>query len=98
MSKTRYKKYGNATAKEVLEVLQKQWATVNDLTIIAGKCKDNVRKDIQIMKDEYETKKGLFPRGLVPMDIAVKFYNINIAYLKKVCNLLSQGDDRQSAK
>lgn len=73
------------TAKEMLEIVSQQWATVYDIQKI-GNCGKNqaqkVKKEIK-EKVKNDLNKDL-PRGLVPMEQVVDYYHININYLKKV--------------
>lgn len=76
------------TAKETLEVISKQYATLLDIQKIAGVGRDQAR----VIKKEVESKVfeetgKIFPNGKVPMDKLVEYLNININYLKKMCNI-----------
>lgn len=76
------------TAKETLELISNQYATIQDIQKIAGVGKDQARaikKEIELKVLE-ETGK-VFPNGKVPMDRLVEHLNINIGYLKKICNI-----------
>ena len=71
------------TANELLKLISRQWATTKQIMRIGNigegkalRIKNRIKKEI----DEPET----LPRDKVPMVEVVKFFNINIEYLKKV--------------
>lgn len=73
------------TAKETLERLNNQWATKRDVMDIgfigdtsAGKVMNEITTRVLT-----ETDKKL-PKGLVPMEYVIKYFDINLSYLKKV--------------
>lgn len=80
----------DSTAEEILETLNKQWASNEDIAIIGGvgknKSSEDRRKIEEIIKDKYG-KDCRLPKAKVPMEEVVKFYNINISYLKKVAQI-----------
>ena len=77
------KKNQTLTASELLELLGKQWANVNDIKLI-GEVGTNraqiIKKEI---KENLENQGYRLPRGLVPMEAVVEYFKINIEYLKK---------------
>ena len=71
------------TANELLHLISRQWATTKQIMRIGNigegkalRIKNRIKNEI----DEPET----LPRDKVPMEEVVKFFNINIDYLKKV--------------
>ncbi|MBO6243611.1 MAG: hypothetical protein J6O41_03470 [Clostridia bacterium] len=68
---------------ELLELINNQWATVEDIRLIGSV---GYNKALEIKNDIIlELGENYFlPRGLVPMDKVVDYFNININYLKKV--------------
>jgi len=72
------------TANELLDVLNKQWASTKDIKAIgcvgnnkAYEIKDEIRK--QVEADGYK-----LPNNLLPMSYVIDYFKINISYLKKV--------------
>lgn len=72
------------TANELLDALNSQWATVQDIKLIgsvgsnkAYEIKDEIRK--QVEADGYR-----LPNNLLPMSYVIDYFKINISYLKKV--------------
>lgn len=73
------------TAFEILEVLKKQWLDTKDIQIVCGTSKDKARElKREISKKVIEEEKCLLPNGLVPSDKVVKYFNLNIKYLKQM--------------
>lgn len=73
----------NLTANEVLILINKQWATTNDIKLIGRvgtAAAYRVKREIITLLEE---KKVFVPSGVVPMDEVIKYFNININYLKK---------------
>ena len=74
-------------AKELLEILSKQWCTTKDLKKIANVGYNKVytiRNDLikSLEKDGY-----ILPKGLLPMQEVVKYLKINLEYLEKVISI-----------
>lgn len=69
-------------AKKILELISKQWCTLEDLKKLTGLGKNN------LLKLKREIKKKLnndsLPSKLLPMNEVVKYLNIDIDYLKKL--------------
>ncbi len=73
-------------AEEILKLIDQQWATTTDITKI-GKCgRDKAVKIKKEIANELGNKYYL-PDGMVPMEKVVKYFNININYLKRMKNL-----------
>lgn len=71
------------TAKETLEILDKQWADINDIRKLACCGRDKARE----VKKEINTtlaKEGYTIINKVPMEKVVEYLKININYLKKI--------------
>lgn len=69
------------TAHELLSLISKQWATVDDIMKIGCVGKNKAQ---QIKKNIIEDTGKKFPHGLVDMKLVVKYFDIDISYLKKV--------------
>lgn len=72
------------TASEMLEILNKQWATASDMALLSGKCIAYARADFNALTNEITADGTKLPNRLVPMQEVVDFYHINILYLKKI--------------
>ena len=73
------------TASEILEVLQKQWLSTNDIRIISSTSTDRAREvKKEIAKKVIEEENCLLPNGLVPSDKVIKYFNLNIKHLKQM--------------
>lgn len=70
------------TAKETLEIINKQWCDINDLRELA-KCSKNkafiIKKTI---KDNLESKGYLLPAHYIPMVNVVEYLKIDVKYLE----------------
>lgn len=71
---------------QTLDLVNKQWATTNDIMQLGFVCYSNARKVSNVIKNNLVEKGYSLPRGLVPMKEVVKFFNIDINYLKKIKN------------
>lgn len=69
---------------QTLELVDKQWATTNDIMQLGFVCYSNARKISNVIKNNLIEKGYSLPRGLVPMKEVIKFFNIDINYLKKI--------------
>lgn len=74
------------TAEETLKIINKQWATTKDIMKIAciGEARAlKIKKSIQekLYDDEY-----VLPRNKIPMEEVIKYFKINIDFLKKIAN------------
>jgi hypothetical protein len=81
----KWKKY---TASQQLEAMASQWADNKAIMIIGGVCEgtaSKIRKKIeeQVITDGYRLPKS----AIVPMEYVIKYFNININYLKKLAKL-----------
>ena len=69
------------SADKMLEVLNSQWATIQDIMLV-GSLGRNKARDIKneiARKIESEGKK--LPNNLVPMEEVIDYFNINVEYL-----------------
>ena len=69
-------------AKEMLELISKQYATSEDIKKLAGCGINEARRINNEIKEKL--KDYYLPSYKVPMEEVVKYLNININYLKKV--------------
>lgn len=73
-------------AKNLLILINKQWATTDDIMKIGevGYHKAlSIKKEIN---DILESQNYKLPKNKVPMEFVVDYFKINISYLKKVSN------------
>ena len=73
-------------AKELLELLDKQWANTKDIQQIGGIGEVKAIKIKKQIKEELINSKNYYlpNERLVPMAEVVKFFNIDINYLKRI--------------
>ncbi len=76
-----------ATAEEVLKIIQKPWATKYDMAIIGFVGLNRAASDRQKIAEKIENDGYKLPAYVVPMDLVIDFYKINISYLKKIANI-----------
>ena len=80
-------KTSQLSGNELLELLNKQWANVNDIQKIGGCGKNKAQKVKKEIKEKIQDlyDKNL-PYGVVPMEEVIEYYHINIKFLKKISN------------
>lgn len=69
---------------QTLELIDKQWATTNDIMQLGFVGYSNARKISNVIKNNLVEKGYSLPRGLVPMKEVIKFFNIDVNYLKNI--------------
>ena len=74
-------------AKETLNLISKQWCSIDDLKKLSNLGNNNVYKLKKEIQDELEANGYILPKGLIPMCEVVKKLKIDIDYLNKLCNL-----------
>ena len=72
---------------ELLKLINKQWATTNDIMKIMGCCYSTALSERRAIESNIKDKYLRLPRYKVPMEEVVLYYGINISYLKKANNL-----------
>lgn len=70
-------------APEVLSILSQQWANVQDIMDIAAVGKNKASEIKTEIKDNLEKEGYKLPTNLVPMVEVIKYFKIDINYLKK---------------
>ena len=73
------------TAKQILEIAASQWASAKDIMQLGSVGRNKayaIRSEIALSC--YNDNSRLRNRGLVPMMEVLKYFNIDINYLKKV--------------
>lgn len=74
------------TANETLLIISKQWATTKDIMKIA--CIGEARA-LKIKKSIHEKLYDagyVLPRNMIPMEEVIKYFKINIDFLKKLAD------------
>ena len=71
---------------QTLELVDKQWATNNDIMQLGFVGYSNARKISNAIRNDLIEKGYSLPRGLVPMKEVIKYFNIDINYLTKIKN------------
>ena len=71
-------------AKETLELLSKQWATVHDVIQLTGFKKSRAYEIVYEIRQDLLKQGYLLPRGVIPMECVVEKFKINIEYLKQM--------------
>lgn len=74
-------------AKDTLNLISKQWCSIDDLKKLSNLGNNNVYKLKKEIQDELEANGYILPKGLIPMCEVVKKLKIDIDYLNKLCNL-----------
>lgn len=74
-------------AKETLNLISKQWCSIDDLKKLSNLGNNNVYKLKKEIQDELEANGYILPKGLIPMCEVVKKLKIDIDYLNKLNNL-----------
>ena len=72
------------SANETLDLIRKQWATVEDIQLLGRTGINKAQTIKKQIKEEIEKTGKKLPYGVVPMEKVVEYYDININYLKKV--------------
>jgi hypothetical protein len=74
------------SASEMLEVISKGWATTEDIMKL-GACGTNKALDIRKeLINKLKNEGYSVANGLIPMNIVVEYFNIDINYLRDVIN------------
>lgn len=74
-------------ASEMLETMNKYWATRSDMQKLSGKCMQYARNDFNELSEQIEAEGKKLPKNLVPMERVIEYYRINISYLKKISKI-----------
>lgn len=70
------------TAKETLEILNKQWCSSKDIKIIAETSQKNAQEIKRKIKNNLEKKGYLLPSYLVPTTAVIEYLKIDIEFLE----------------
>lgn len=75
------------SANDTLELLAKQWCTLNDLMKLTNLGRNSALKIRKEIINDLENKGYKLPCGLIPMCEVVNKLNINVPYLKDMAEL-----------
>lgn len=66
------------TQNEIKEIAKYQWANINDIMDIGAIGKNNARIILNEIMDIYYKDREKIKNGLVPMQLVLKYFNINV--------------------
>ena len=72
------------SANELLEIINAQWATTKDIKLIGSIGTNRANEIRQEIELKIKNNGKRLPRGLVPMEYVIEYFDININYLKKI--------------
>lgn len=75
------------SANDTLELLAKQWCTLNDLMKLTNLGRNSALKIRKEIINDLENKGYKLPCGLIPMNEVVNKLNININYLQNITRM-----------
>lgn len=70
-------------ASEILSILSQQWANVYDIMDIASVGRNKATEIKTEIKENLEKEGYKLPTNLIPMIEVIKYFRIDIGYLKK---------------
>lgn len=86
--KKNYKKL--PTAKETLDIINKPWCTSEDISILTGFGETKSAAIKKEINDELRNQGFRVIDNYVPTDRLIVYLNLNIEYLKKVSDIVSE--------
>lgn len=72
------------SADQMLNVLNKQWATVQDIMLVGSLGRNKARDIKNEIELEIKNNGNKLPNNLVPMEKVIEYFNINIDYLVSI--------------
>ncbi len=79
------------TAEELLKITSSQWATSKDIMIIGCVGRNKAYSIMQEISLEYYKDNRIRNKRLVPMSEVLKYFNIDLTYLKDVTGISNNG-------
>lgn len=79
------------TAEELLKITSSQWATSKDIMIIGCVGRNKAYSIMQEISLEYYKDNRIRNKRLVPMSEVLKYFNIDLTYLKSVTGTTYNG-------
>ncbi len=77
-------KLKSATAKDILEILNKQWLSAKDIKIVASVGLNRAYQIRDEIQQELEEKNFFHPAYMVPSEFVVKKLGLNLKYLRQM--------------
>jgi len=74
----------NVTATEILEIIHFQWAGTKEIMKIGNIGEARALKIKKTITSDLLEKGYTLPRNKVPMEVVLKYFKINIDYLRRV--------------
>ncbi len=74
------------TAQELLVAIDKQWATTKDIMAVGCVGENRALKVKKNIYEELRAEGYELPRNKVPMEFVIKYFKLNIDFLKNVAN------------
>jgi ABC-type polar amino acid transport system ATPase subunit len=74
------------TANELLDAVNSQWASVDDIMLIGSVGINKARLIRNVIEREINESGFILPKRLVPMAKVIDYFKIDINFLKKVAN------------
>lgn len=72
------------SADQMLNVLNKQWATVQDIMLVGSLGRNKARDIKNEIELEIKNNGNKLPNNLVPMEKVIEYFNINVDYLVSI--------------
>ena len=79
------------TAEKLLKITSSQWATSKDIMIIGCVGRNKAYSIMQEISLEYYKDNRIRNKRLVPMSEVLKYFNIDLTYLKNVTGIPNNG-------
>lgn len=80
----------SVSAKEILDIISKQWCNSQDFSILSNTGKNKTLKLMKDLRLKLEKENYFLPKNVLPMDKVVEYLDLNISYLNQVKNLSSK--------
>lgn len=72
------------SSEELLEVLNTQWASKNEVKLIGCVGESKALEIMREIRSKVQNEGYYLPKNLVPMEKVIEYFKININYLKKM--------------
>ena len=70
------------SAEETLNLIAKQWCTLEDIMKLGHLGRNSALKEKKLIKDKLEKQGYIIPKSVVPTKEVVEFFDIDIPYLE----------------
>lgn len=85
------------SSKELLKIIDSQWATTKDIMQIGSIGKNQALKIKNEIKHKLQADDYFLPNNLIPMESVLNHFKININYLKKIAEC-QRGNNSENIK